>query len=141
MPKFEESFLEEMGAVNLSEAQRKKFLDTVQEELERRIGAKLCAGKTAEQMQVLDRISLGSSAVITEWLDAEFPDYRSGKTYRVMEKSGLKGHALLSQTALCLWLDRNCPDYGDMADRCYRELREELLAQREQIFPPEGAGG
>jgi len=136
MLKFDESFLEEMGAANLSEKQRQEFLAAAQDELEIRIGRILCRGKKREEIAQINRLISGSEAEITAWLDDSVPLYRTGKTYKAMQHSGLEGRELLSQTAICLWLDSNCPDFGEICSRCYEELRQELLSYKQQIFPP-----
>lgn len=71
---FDEKFLQEMGLSAMPEAEKQKFLDYVQEELEVRIGERISRGLTETQLNEFDMISDPREAA--RWLERNRPDYR-----------------------------------------------------------------
>ena len=71
---FDEKFLQEMGLSAMPEAEKQKFLDYVQEELEVRIGERISRGLTEVQLNQFDMIT--DQAEATKWLEINRPDYR-----------------------------------------------------------------
>ena len=71
---FDEKFLQEMGLSAMPEAEKQKFLDYVQEELEVRIGERISRGLTETQLNEFDMITDPEEAA--RWLEKNRPDYR-----------------------------------------------------------------
>ena len=71
---FDEKFLQEMGLSAMPEAEKQKFLDYVQEELEVRIGERISRGLTETQLNEFDMITDPKEAA--RWLEKNRPDYR-----------------------------------------------------------------
>ena len=71
---FDENFLQEMGLSAMPEAEKQKFLDYLQEELEVRIGERISRGLTEVQLNQFDMIT--DQAEATKWLETNRPDYR-----------------------------------------------------------------
>ena len=71
---FDEKFLQEMGLSAMPEAEKQKFLDYVQEELEVRIGERISRGLTETQLNEFDMITDPKEAA--RWLERNRPDYR-----------------------------------------------------------------
>jgi len=71
---FNEEFLAEMGLSAMPEAQKRDFLNYVQEELEVRIGERISRGLTEAQLAEFDAIVDQGEA--TDWLEKNRPDYR-----------------------------------------------------------------
>ena len=71
---FDEKFLQEMGLSAMPEAEKQKFLDYVQEELEVRIGERISRGLTETQLNEFDMITDTTEA--RKWLEKNRPDYR-----------------------------------------------------------------
>ena len=71
---FDEKFLQEMGLSAMPEAEKQKFLNYLQEELEVRIGERISRGLTEVQLNQFDMIT--DQAEATKWLETNRPDYR-----------------------------------------------------------------
>lgn len=71
---FNEQFLQEMGLSAMPEAEKQRFLDYVQEELEVRIGERISRGLTDAQLRQFDAIADRDEAA--KWLEINRPDYR-----------------------------------------------------------------
>ncbi len=71
---FNEQFLQEMGLSAMPEAEKQRFLDYVQEELEVRIGERISRGLTDAQLRQFDAITDRDEAA--KWLEVNRPDYR-----------------------------------------------------------------
>ena len=71
---FDEKFLQEMGLSAMPEAEKQKFLDYIQEELEVRIGERISRGLTETQLNEFDMITDTNEA--RKWLEINRPDYR-----------------------------------------------------------------
>ncbi|MDO5451814.1 MAG: DUF5663 domain-containing protein [Candidatus Saccharibacteria bacterium] len=71
---FDEKFLQEMGLSAMPEAEKQKFLDYIQEELEVRIGERISRGLTEVQLNEFDMITDTNEA--RKWLEKNRPDYR-----------------------------------------------------------------
>lgn len=71
---FDEKFLIEMGLVAMPEAEKQKFLNYVQEELEVRIGERISRGLTEVQLNEFDMLT--ERAQILRWLETNRPNYR-----------------------------------------------------------------
>ena len=71
---FDEKFLQEMGLSAMPEAEKQKFLNYVQEELEIRIGERISRGLPEEKLAEFDLITEPLEAA--HWLEKNRPDYR-----------------------------------------------------------------
>ena len=71
---FDEKFLQEMGLSAMPEAEKQKFLDYIQEELEVRIGERISRGLSETQLNEFDMITDTNEA--RKWLEQNRPDYR-----------------------------------------------------------------
>ncbi len=80
---FDEKFLQEMGLSAMSEDEKQKFLEYIQEELEVRIGERISYGLTEVQLNKFDLIT--DSAEVSKWLEINRPDYREIVTRTIEE--------------------------------------------------------
>ena len=71
---FDEEFLKEMGLSAMPEAEKQRFLDYVQEELEVRIGQRISKGIPETLLNEFDMITDPNKAA--KWLEKNRPDYR-----------------------------------------------------------------
>ena len=71
---FDEEFLKEMGLSAMPEAEKQRFLDYVQEELEVRIGQRISKGIPETLLNEFDMITNPNEAA--KWLEKNRPDYR-----------------------------------------------------------------
>lgn len=80
---FDDKFLQEMGLSAMPEAEKQKFLDYVQEELEVRIGQRISKGLSEAQLNEFDMIN--DPAEAAKWLERNRPDYREIVTRTISE--------------------------------------------------------
>ncbi len=80
---FDDKFLQEMGLSAMPEAEKQKFLDYVQEELEVRIGQRISKGLSETQLNEFDMIN--DPAEAAKWLERNRPDYREIVTRTISE--------------------------------------------------------
>ena len=80
---FDEKFLQEMGLQAMSEGEKQKFLDYIQEELEVRIGERISRGLTETQLNEFDQLTDQNEA--RKWLEQNRPDYREIVTRTIDE--------------------------------------------------------
>lgn len=81
-----EGFLREVGLAAMPDAQRKAFLEYVQEELEVRVGEEIAAGMTEAKMQEFERAQTDEE--IEKWLLENKPNYEElvEKTVRELKE-------------------------------------------------------
>ena len=70
----DEGFLREVGLAAMPEAEKRAFLDYVQEELEVRIGEGIAEGMTEEKMQEFEAAETDEET--EAWLNKNKPNYR-----------------------------------------------------------------
>lgn len=69
----DENFLKEVGLLAMPEAQRKAFLDYVEEELEVRVGRKISEGISEEKLREFE---MASKKEALRWLEENKPNFR-----------------------------------------------------------------
>lgn len=129
---FEERVFEVLGAPAISPHQRRRCLEIIRKELERRVGARLNAGLSERQIQEFEDLSLGRGN--RQWLLHNAPGYEDEETCAMLKAEGFTGSALIRETSTVLWLRTNCPGHENTVSECIEALRGELLAYREVIF-------
>ena len=131
----DKSFLEGLGLDEMPEAEMKAFLAHLQEELEVRVGERMSAGMSEEQISEFERVIDGDEETIRVIL-AGAGEYRENEDYRkLMSVSGLAdGSAeLLEEYASLVWLKKNCPRYAEIVQQATTELREEVKAGKDRL--------
>ena len=71
---FDEDFLKEVGLSAMGEAEKRAFLEYVQEELEVRIGEEIAEGMSEDKMREFEEAETDEAA--EAWLKANKPDYK-----------------------------------------------------------------
>lgn len=74
MALIDEEFLAEVGLAEMPEAEKSAFIEHATEELEVRVGQRIGAGLTSEQLREFEQIE-GTDAV-TPWLERNIPNFR-----------------------------------------------------------------
>ncbi|MBQ7802804.1 hypothetical protein IJ380_03050 [Candidatus Saccharibacteria bacterium] len=80
---FDEGFLREVGLQVMPEAEKKAFLDYVQEELEVRVGEEIAEGMSEEKMREFENAKTDEEA--EKWLSENRPNYREIVTETIQE--------------------------------------------------------
>ena len=81
-----ESFLEGLGVENMDAAEKKNFLEYVQDQIETRIGEQLTAEMSAEQEDYLAKLTDGDEAVVKEVM-VKYPHYADDDLFGVIKGS------------------------------------------------------
>lgn len=76
MTQIDETFLTDAGLQNLPDDQKQKIIEQLQTELEERVGEKLAANMSDEQLSELDKMASENEDMVIEWLEANRPDYQ-----------------------------------------------------------------
>jgi len=133
MVEFDEQFLIENGLDGLPH--KAEFLAHLTEEHETRVGEAIAEGLPQEVVDEFDGIVEGNADIIANFLNRS--DYKNDPIYNEMsEKLGLDidSPALNDEYASVKWLVTNRPDYQDVINKTTEAIRQEVLANREQLL-------
>ncbi len=136
MFQLDESFLESMGLGGMAQEQKPAFLAHLQEEIEVRVGEKMSAGMSDEQLAEFEKISDGDSEAVGRVL-AESGDYRADPVYQKMVGEGGMADGApetLVEYASMRWMVKNAPNYKEIVEGVMGEVRGEIEANREKIL-------
>ncbi len=75
MIRVDEDFMTEVGLTEMPAAEKQAFMDHAEEELEVRVGQKISAGLSDEQIDEFSRIHDDDGATLS-WLERNVPDFR-----------------------------------------------------------------
>jgi succinate dehydrogenase flavin-adding protein (antitoxin of CptAB toxin-antitoxin module) len=81
MYQFDDKFLEAVGLTALPEDQKRAFLENAQDQFEVRVGEKMNAQMTDEQVAEFEKIIDNDEETIKRWL-SNLGDYRSDEIYQ-----------------------------------------------------------
>lgn len=142
--KLDDSLLEELGLGSLPEAEKKPFLRQLYEELEKRVGTRLAAGMTEEQLSQFERFAAGDIAYASQYLSSVRPDWTSAEDYASMyrerqsaaERAGARfqEEAVVAEYAAFKWLEINFPNYKDVVADEFEKLKKEIAQLAPQIL-------
>jgi hypothetical protein len=133
MVEFDEQFLTENGLDGLPH--KAEFLAHLTEEHETRVGEAIATGLPQEIVDEFDGIIDGNTDAISAFLTKS--NYQSDPLYNEMsEKLGLDidSPALNEEYASVKWLITNRPDYQDIINKAAETIKQEVLANREQLL-------
>jgi hypothetical protein len=75
MTQIDDTFLTDLGLQNLPDDKKQKIVEQLQAELEERVGEKLIAGMSEEQMTDFEAIIDQDADTLQQWLETNRPDY------------------------------------------------------------------
>lgn len=75
MIRVDEDFMTEVGLTEMPAAEKQAFMNHAEEELEVRVGQKISAGLSDEQIDEFSRIHDDGDATLS-WLERNVPDFR-----------------------------------------------------------------
>ena len=136
MFKFVVSFLEAVGLGALPEDQKAAFLENAQDQFEVRVGEKMNAQMTDDQVAEFEKIIDNDQETVQKWL-AQFGDYQNDETFiKLKEDADADGddQMLLADYVTAKWLDQNCPQYQQIIHDVMGELQEEISQQKDAIL-------
>ena len=129
MIKIDDKFLSEVGLAEMPEEQKQAFLKHTQEELEVRVGEKMSDGMTLEQLEEFEGIMNKDREVMIKLLMAMGGDYREDELYKkLLEKHNVTEGTMeiLSEFLSVKWIQKNRPDYEEIALSVLESLKQEV---------------
>lgn len=136
MFQLDDKFLQSVGLGNLPEDQKKAFLQHTYETLEERVGEKLAASLSDDQLAEFESFATQDEDKVNAWLQANAPDYKNEAEYKQMASSAPQETTdlmLAAEYASVKWLGVNSPDYREVVAQELEKLKQEIIASRDQI--------
>ena len=134
MYNIDDSFLESVGLGGLPAEQKSGFLQYAQDQLEIRIGEKMSNNLSEAQLNEFEKIIDNDQETINRWL-GDLGDYKNHEIYRkLVETAGGESPEVTNDFVTAAWLGKNCPQYQQIIDDSMREIREEVVASKDQIL-------
>ena len=133
---FDDRFLDQVGLSGMPESQKQSFLQFAQDQFEIMIGEKMTANMDKDQMAEFERIIDGDSEIIQKELGA-MGDYRQDEVFLdLLENSGEAAETpeIVNDFVTIKWLDKNCPNYGQIVEDSLKELQSKVISQKEVIL-------
>lgn len=134
-------WLRSLGYSQLSEEDAQSLLDTIHEELQVRVGARLSESVTHAQLVEFHKLRSGDVSFATHWVEREGIDPKKDETYRIMTENVQDCDEMRSRFcdwAATKWIEVSCPDYREVIAQCREQLEAELRdnASRVQRVTP-----
>lgn len=128
--KFDGGFLEEVGLSNLPEAEKEDFLARAQDLLEVRVGERISADLSEQQLIEFEGIMDNDQEVVRRLVFKMKSDFREDPIYiQLLERHGVtEGNwDILDEYLSIKWIQENRPDYREIvmeeAERLKGEIR------------------
>lgn len=135
--KFDDNFLMEVGLQALPESQKKEFLAQAQEELEVRVGEKMCEGMSDEQLVEFEKLMENDQETIRKMVFELKEDFRKDPVYlKLLKKHGVtEGNwEILSEYLSVKWIQKNRPEHKKVVEEVAEALKAEIRAQAPEIL-------
>lgn len=135
--KFDNNFLIEVGLQALPEEQKKEFLAQAQEELEVRVGEKMCEGMSDEQLIEFEKLMENDQETIRKMVFELKEDFREDEIYKkLLKKYGVTEGTweILAEYLSVRWIQKNRPDHKQIVEQVAEELKAEIRSQAPQIL-------
>jgi succinate dehydrogenase flavin-adding protein (antitoxin of CptAB toxin-antitoxin module) len=133
MYKFDDTFLEAVGLGALPEDQKAAFLENAQDQFEVRVGEKMNAQMTDDQVAEFEKIIDNDEETINRWL-SNLGDYRSDEIYQRIASRVENESDRVNNYVSAKWLDQNCPNYRQLIEQTLEELKQEIIANKAAIL-------
>lgn len=134
MFKLDDEFLNEIGKGDMPEEEKAALLEHLQGELEERVGERISANLSEEQIEEFEKIIDGDEATINDFLDT-LGDYKNDEIYKKFQSVSetYDSPELVGEYVSMKWLDKNCPNYRDLAAEATAELKAEVTSSKDAI--------
>lgn len=137
MFQLDDKFLQEIGLNDLSEEQKKPFLQYIYDELELRVGTRLSDGLSDDQLEEFEAIIDRKDDVIVEWLKINSPEYHNDPTFMNLQEATMldvNDPSLRAEYTATKWLEISRPDYKDIVAQVLDDLKQEVISNRDAIL-------
>ena len=135
--KFDDNFLIEVGLQALPEDEKAEFLAQAQDELEVRVGEKMCDGMSDEQLAEFEKLMENDQETIRRMVLDLKEDFRQDEIYKkLLKKYGMaEGNwEILAEYLSVRWIQKNRPDYRKIVEEVAEELKAEIRAKAPEIL-------
>ncbi len=136
MFQLDDNFLQSVGLGGLPDDQKEAFLQHTYETLEERVGERLAADLSDEQLTEFESFATQDEEKVNAWLGSNAPDYRNEAEYKQMAESAPEDVTplmLAAEYASVKWLGINSPNYRQVVAEELEKLRKEITASRDHI--------
>lgn len=137
MFQLDDKFLDEVGLHDLSEEQKKPFLQHIYDELEIRVGTKLSDGMNDGQLNEFESIIDHKDEIVVDWLAKNDPEYHNNDSFINLQTAmdiDVNDPNLRAEYAATKWLEINRPDYRDVVASVLDDLKKEVINNRDAIL-------
>lgn len=135
--KFDDNFLLEVGLQALPTDKKADFLAQAQEELEVRVGEKMCQGLSEDQLLEFEKLMENDQATIRKMVFDLKTDFREDAIYKkLLKKYGVaEGNwEILAEYLSIRWIQKNRPDYRQIVESVTEQLKTEIRSRAPQIL-------
>ena len=135
--KFDDNFLMEVGLQALPEDKKKEFLAQAQEELEVRVGERMCEGMSDEQLLEFEKLMENDQETIRKMVFEFKEDFREDAAYKkLLKKHGVSegNWEILAEYLSVKWIQKNRPDHRKIVEEVAEGLKAEIRAKAPQIL-------
>lgn len=135
--KFDDNFLLEVGLQALPADKKQEFLAQAQEELEVRVGEKMCEGMTDEQLAEFEKLMENDQETIKKMVFDLKEDFREDPIYKKLLKkyNVTEGNwEILAEYLSVRWIQKNRPDHKRIVEEVAEDLKAEIRSKAPQIL-------
>ena len=133
----DDKFLQDLGLDQLPEDQKQAFKEHIYSQLELRVGTRLSAGLTDQQLAEFESFVDRDAAKVQAWITAHASDYQNDSAYQQLKANAPQGteeQVILAEYASLKWLGMNRPDYQQVVAAVIEELKQEIKSNRNAIL-------
>lgn len=140
MTQIDADFLASLGLQNLPDDKKQQMMQQLQTELEERIGEKLTAGMSEEQLTEFDGLMEGDETAMQQWLQTHKPGYEHSEDFEAfLKEAGIPADQpvpanVLSGYSVASWVEVNHPNYQEAVNETIEEMKEEINHNRDVIL-------
>lgn len=133
MFQIDHAFLDEVGLGSMRGRDRAAFLEHLQQEYELRVGTALSDSLGDDELDQFEGFIDGDLRVIGDWLEANDPNFMSTPEFLKLESAMTDEsdiEAVIIEYTSIAWLRMHRPDYREVIERIYHELKTEIRSNR-----------
>lgn len=137
MFQLDDKFLQDVGLGGLPDDQKQAFLAHFREQLELRVGTKLSEGLSDAQLEEFESFIDRNDEKVNAWIAAHAADYQNDTVYQQLKNGApenIPDNVVLAEYASLKWLGLNRPDYRDVVAGTMKELKDEIVNNRDAIL-------
>lgn len=134
---FDDEFMRNSGIDRLDDSTRTDLVRVMYEELELRVGTRLCDGLSDQQIAEFEAIIERDLEALGTWLQTHDPYFSETAEFKRLDAASAGKFdplELVAEYAATKWLQINRPDYKEVVSAAVDELKEELVFRADEIL-------